>query len=84
MDFIPNTDEERELMLRDIGISIVSELFKDIPDSLLLKDSLKIPSGLSEIEVKDLLKGISYRNKVEFSYFLGAQIPHPYFLLFIF
>ncbi len=72
MDFIPNTDEDRNAMLKDIGIGNVSDLFEDIPSSLLLKDRLRIPSGISEVEVRDLLKKISERNRVNFSYFLGA------------
>jgi len=39
---------------------------------VLLKDKLKIPSGLSEIEIKDLLKKISEMSNISFSYFLGA------------
>jgi glycine dehydrogenase subunit 1 len=72
MDFIPNTKQDQEDMLKEINIENVSELFKDIPDKVLLKDKLKIPSGLSEIEVKDLLKKISEMSNVGFSYFLGA------------
>ncbi len=72
MDFIPNTDLDRELMLNDIGLENLSELFKDIPSELLLKENLRIPKGLSEIEVKDLLMKISEKNRIEFSYFLGA------------
>lgn len=72
MDFVPNTDEDRELMLREIGVEKISDLFKDIPDKLLLKDGLRIPKGLSEIEVKDLLRKISERNRVNFPYFLGG------------
>jgi len=72
MDFIPNTDEGRKLMLRDINIEKISDLFKDIPDKLLLKENLKIPKGLSEIEIKDLMKKISEKKRINFSYFLGA------------
>jgi len=72
MDFIPNTDSDRAEMLKDIKVDGVSSLFKDIPSSLLLKDGLRVPSGLSEIEVKDLLRKISEKNRVDFSYFLGA------------
>ena len=42
MDFIPNTDEDRKLMLKHIKVDKIPELFKDIPDELLLKDNLKI------------------------------------------
>jgi len=72
MEFIPNTDEDRKLMLREINVKKISDLFKDIPNKLSLKESLKIPKELSEIEVRDLLRKISEKNNVRFSYFLGA------------
>ncbi len=72
MNFIPNTDEDRETMLKEIKVKKISDLFKDIPDKLLLKENLKIPNKLSEIEVKNLLKDTSAENKVNFSCFLGA------------
>ncbi|MBU1004285.1 MAG: aminomethyl-transferring glycine dehydrogenase subunit GcvPA [Nanoarchaeota archaeon] len=72
MDFIPNTDEDRKLMLKEINVNKISDLFKDIPSSVLLKDRLKIPAGLSEIEVKKLLSEISFKNNVNMPCFLGA------------
>ena len=72
MDFIPNTDKDRKEMLKSINVGRISDLFKDIPKGLLLKKELKIPKGLSEIEVKDLLRDISLKNRLDFSYFLGA------------
>ncbi len=71
MDFIPNTESDREEMLKVIGVDTVSDLFGDIPSSLLT-GGLRIPSGLSEMEVKDLLRKISEKNRTEFSSFLGA------------
>lgn len=72
MDFIPNTDEDRGLMLEDIKVEKISGLFGDIPNKLLLKENLRIPKALSEIELIELLKKISQKNRVQFSYFLGA------------
>lgn len=72
MDFIPNTDEDRRLMLKEINLKKISDLFEDISNKLLLKENLKIPKGLSELEVKELLRKISENNRVNFSYFLGA------------
>ena len=72
MEFIPNTAEDRKEMLESIGESSINSLFSDIPHKILLKQNLKIPHGLSEIEVKELLKKISEKNNVHFSYFIGA------------
>ncbi len=72
MDFIPNTNKDREAMLKEIGLKSISELFRDIPDRIILKDKLKIPASMSEVGLFELLKGISKMNKVDFSYFIGA------------
>ena len=49
-DYIPVTDRERADMLVSIGVSNVSELFKDVPEKLKVK-SLGLPGGLSQQEV---------------------------------
>lgn len=72
MDFIPNTDKDREEMLKTIGVSSVNELFKDIPEGLLLKENLKINESLSELEVRNKLKNLADKNKTELVSFLGA------------
>jgi len=72
MDFIPNTNKDREEMLKTVGVSSVNELFKDIPSEILLKENLKINRALSESEVKGKLKKIADKNKTELVSFLGA------------
>ena len=72
MDFIPNTDKDREEMLKTIGVSSVNELFKDIPEGLLLKENLKISKALSELELRSKLKNLANKNKTELISFLGA------------
>ncbi len=51
MDYTPNTDEDRESMLKEIGVQNVMDLFKDIPENLILKSPLRIPDQLSEFEL---------------------------------
>ena len=70
MRFIPNTNKQREEMLREVGVNSVSELFKDIPKDVLIK-SLNLPKGLSEIELKNELRKLGENNKITTS-FLGA------------
>lgn len=72
MEFIPHTDLDVEQMLKSIGKENISELFKDIPAKIIFKKGLHIPSGLSEIELKKLVWDIGSKNKVDFSYFVGA------------
>ncbi len=55
MPFIPHTDEETQIMLRDIGAARIEELFEEIPQSLINQDLSAIPEGLTEFEVKALI-----------------------------
>lgn len=72
MDFIPNTDSQREEMLKAIGVSSIQELFKDIPEVALLKEMVNIPEGRCELEVKKELISLSNKNKTDNILFLGA------------
>jgi glycine dehydrogenase subunit 1 len=72
MNFIPNTEKDKKEMMEVIGIKGINELFKDIPKKILLKQNLKIPNALSELELKKLMVNLSKQNKPHFVSFLGA------------
>ena len=59
--YLPNTDADRSAMLQDIGVSSVEELFQDIPEKLR-HAHFKLPSPLSELELKEELRQLSNRN----------------------
>lgn len=73
--------EEREIqeMLRTIGVERIEELFSDIPEEVKI-DGLKLPEGLSEIELKEMAKEVLSKNKTmdEMPTFLGAGIYRHY------
>ena len=50
MSYIPNADGERARMLQDLGLTRVEELFRQIPDGLLVK-TVDLPEPLSEVEL---------------------------------
>ena len=50
--YVPNTKEQRQDMLKAIGLSSMEDLFVDIPQEVRLKGELEIPQGKSELEVK--------------------------------
>jgi len=62
MSYIPNTDKDREEMLREIDISSIENLFKDIPQEVKIKEALKLPSPLPEAELLKHLRDLSERN----------------------
>jgi len=70
MPFISNTDQQRQQMLAQIGLSM-EDLFADIPASLR-SDLADVPSGLSEQEVRDRLAAIAAKNHVGLTCFLGG------------
>ncbi len=62
MGFVPNTEEDRQEMLKAIGVSSFEELISDIPPEIRLKEDLKLPEPLSEYEVLKELREISEKN----------------------
>ena len=69
--YIPHTQAEWEEMLEVIGVDSVRDLYKAIPDDLLV-DELDIPSALSQLEVKRHMGELAARNTVFPSIFRGA------------
>jgi glycine dehydrogenase subunit 1 len=72
--YIPNTEEDQEEMLKEIGAKSIEELFDAIPRNLRLKNDLNLPSSLSEMELVNELKTLSGKNANldEYVSFLGA------------
>jgi glycine dehydrogenase subunit 1 len=62
LSFIPNTDRDREEMLKRIGVSSFEELLSEIPEQFRLKEGLDLPPPLSELEAREELKRISETN----------------------
>jgi glycine dehydrogenase subunit 1 len=78
--YIPNTLKDESLMLKQIGISSIEELFKDIPGDIKLKRQLNINPPMSELEVQKQVKFLSSKNKSteELVCFLGAGVYDHY------
>ena len=51
MRYLPNSNHDRELMLRAVGVRSIDELFAPIPEQFRLKRDLKIPPQKSESEI---------------------------------
>ena len=71
--YIPNTDDDRESMLRALGITEPEVLFRDIPQRFR-DPSLAIPLPLSELELLEELQTLASRNlyRGKYATFLGA------------
>lgn len=73
MNFLPNTNKDREEMLKTIGVQSIDELFSDIPPALRFKGSLNLPAGMSEYEVAKHVRELAAKNTAaECVNFIGA------------
>lgn len=68
--YISNTNEDRALMLKAIGVESVDDLFEGLPQAVRLKDSVPISEGMSEYEVIEYIKALANKNTKGIS-FLG-------------
>ena len=46
--YVPNTSEEQQEMLREIGFDSFEALFSHIPREVRVKGGLKLPEGLDD------------------------------------
>jgi glycine dehydrogenase subunit 1 len=74
MPYIPNTDKDRKTMLEKIGVTGFDELLKSVPDNIRLKEKLKLPGSLSELELLAEIEKISCENKCHLVNFAGGGL----------
>ena len=74
--YIPNSVPEiKAEMLKEVGAIEVSDLYEEIPEDLLFKETLNLPGGMmDEFSVKKHTERILAKNKncTEYTSFLGA------------
>lgn len=67
MKYTVLTEDDRKLMLEKIGVASVDELFSDLPKDIILDKIEGLPCAASEMEITDIVKKISAKNKPESS-----------------
>jgi len=70
--YVPTTAAEREQMLASVGIKKLEELYASVPESMLLKNGLKLPEGMSELEVREAVTELAEKNRVFKTVLRGA------------
>ena len=70
--YIPSTGAQREEMLRAVGVTGTRELFRDVPEQMLLHEPLHIPAGMSELEVSRTMSAMAEKNRVYATVLRGA------------
>ena len=78
--YLPHTDEDREEMLRALGIERVEELFRDIPPSIRLTSALDLPKPMPELALGKHMEQLASRNQHlgQLVSFLGAGAYEHY------
>lgn len=74
MEYIPNTKEQQQQMLKVIGVETIEDLLGDIPSEIRLTRGLQLPPPLSEPELKTEMLRLSEKNAdlLHYASFLGA------------
>jgi glycine dehydrogenase subunit 1 len=75
MRYLPLSEADRSAMLEKIGASSVDELFRDVPEGLLLKQPIEgLPLHASEMAVEREMTAMARKNMVagEVPFFLGC------------
>ncbi|MDO5550330.1 MAG: aminomethyl-transferring glycine dehydrogenase subunit GcvPA [Lachnospiraceae bacterium] len=76
--YVPNTKQEQQEMLREIGFESFDEMFSNIPEGVKLKVPLELPAGLSEQAVIRKMEEIADQNVIFKHIFRGAGAYHHY------
>ena len=74
MSYVPSTPAERQQMLRALGLRDFRELYRDVPEEMLLDRELDLPKGQSELEVSRRMTQMAERTPAS-PPFSGAPAP---------
>ena len=76
--YVPNTTAEQQEMLKECGFAGFDDLYRDIPESVRLKEPLNLPEGKSELEVRRMMEEMAAENRVFPHIFRGAGAYNHY------
>ena len=72
MSYVPSTPEQRQEMLRAVGVQEFRDLYRDVPQDMLLSRPLDLPAGMSELEVSRAVSAMAAKNKLFTTILRGA------------
>ena len=75
--FFPHTDADLHAMFLQIGIDKLDDLYAQIPESIRFRGDYKLPSEMSEIEVRQLFEKLGSQNK-QLTCFAGFGVYDHY------
>jgi len=71
MSYVPSTAEQRQEMLKTVGVQDYRGLYRDVPQQMLL-DGLDIPEGMSELAVTRAMTAMAAKNTLFQTILRGA------------
>ena len=77
-NYLPTTGAQQQEMLEALGLCSLEELYRGLPQELILKDGLDIPAGKSELELMRLMSDLAGKNKVYSTILRGAGAYRHY------
>jgi glycine dehydrogenase subunit 1 len=72
MRYLPKSESDREVMLREIGAKSIDDLFAAIPAEYRLKRDLNIPRAYAESEIVEFFRQRAAESAQGYATFLGA------------
>lgn len=76
MKYFPHTSEDVQEMLKCIGVESLEQLYADVPEELLFKGELDMPTAQSEIEVRKIISEMADKNDRLISFAGGGSYDH--------
>ena len=76
-NFLVHNEETTHKMCEDIGINSVEDLFKQIPQTVRMKE-LNLPDALSELETQKIVKTFAKENNSDLITFAGGGISNKF------
>lgn len=77
-NYLPTTAAQQKEMLEALGLSSLEELYRGLPQELILKDGPDIPSGKNELELFRMMADLAGKNKVYTTILRGAGAYRHY------
>ena len=75
--FFPHTEEDLKAMLSRIGIDDLDALYAQIPEAIRYREDYRIPSEMSELEVRDTFAKLGSQNR-QLTCFAGYGVYDHY------
>ena len=72
MSYVPSTHEQRQAMLAAVGVKTYRDLYRDVPEGMLLERELNIPEGMSELETARKVTEMAGKNRIYRTILRGA------------